>query len=121
MLKDTIVAAVGKAKLALTDLAVPAQLVVRGEVSYIPGVPVSPDETSHSVKVVMTKYAIGEIDGDRIQASDLKGLSFPELNVPTPKIDDRLIVGSSTYRILYNELVMAGDVPVLSQMQLRPV
>lgn len=120
MLKDAISSAVAKAKVAIGDLATPAQLVVRDVQSYIPGVPVSPDETSFGISIVITKYSIKEIDGDRIQATDLKGLTFKELGVPTPKPNDRITVGSATYRVMYNEPVMAGDDPVLSQLQLRP-
>jgi hypothetical protein len=120
VLKEAVLKAVESAKVALSDLAVPAVLRSIGEISYIPGVPVSPDTTNHAVTAVVTSYDVKEIDGDRIQASDVKGILFPEVDVPTPKLGDFLDVGTTSYRVMNCDHVYAGDSVALSQLHLRP-
>lgn len=119
MLKSTVLNAVAVAKRAVQDLAVPAVLVQRGEVSHVPGLAPDYPVVNSAVQVVITEYDSKEIDNDRILASDLQGLIFPETGQPVPKPNDQLRVGVVTYRIIQNRRVMAGDSLALSQTQLR--
>lgn len=119
MLKAAILKAAQSAKSALTDLAVPGQLRVAQEASYAPGNPVSQDYVTYNVRVVVSGYAVTEIDGDRIQASDVKGILFAEPGMPAPNVGDQVLIGASTYRVLHNDRVMAGDEVVISQLHLR--
>lgn len=119
MLKQTIINAVSAAMTALGDLAVPATLLVASAVSYIPGVPVTPESVSYSVRVVLTSFTLKEIDGDRIQSSDVKAILMADQSVPAPSVGDQLLVNQSTYRILHCDRAMAGDAVVLTQLHLR--
>lgn len=126
-LQSTILAAVAKAKLAIGDLVEPCHLVQRGEAVVTPGSPPTYPEVIYNVGMTPTSYEALEIDGDRIKASDVKGLIFPEKGVPTPDTNDilRQLDGAGnvvrSFRIMYNDKVMAGSVVALSQVQMRPM
>ena len=126
MLKATILAAVESARKAVQDLAVECEHVVRGMPVHIPGVAPQHSETLTDVSVVFTRYETKEIDGDRIRASDYKGLLFPGSLTPVPDTNDFIRVAEDSkdvaagdYRVIYNDKVMAGDTVALSQLHLR--
>jgi len=76
--------------------------------------------------MVFTRFQSREIDNDRVQASDWRGIVFPnnyQLIFDTNDII-RVPVGlqnvlSGNYRIINDDKVMAGDTVVLHQLQLR--
>lgn len=119
MLKQQVLDSVKAVKLAVQDLAVDATLVVRGDPTYVPGSAPTYGTSNVAVKVVLSSFEFKEIDGDRIRASDVQGLVFPEEGKPIPKPNDQLTISSVTYRIISNERVMAGDEAALSRLQLR--
>ena len=126
MLKDKILAAVRQAKAAVQDLAVVVSHIKRGAAVYVPGTAPSHSETSTAVSIVFTRFQTREIDEDRIQASDWRGLVFPESGLPDFNSNDliRVPVGlqditAGDYRIVINDKVMAGDAVALHQLQLR--
>jgi hypothetical protein len=125
VLKAQILSAIAVAKSAVQDLAVVVQHVKRGAVVHVPGTaPVYP-ETLTSVSVVFTKFDVKDIDGQRVIATDWKGLVFPEtglqplpndvLRVPTGLTD----IAAGDYRILDNDQVNVGDTVALHQLHLR--
>lgn len=124
MLKSQVLAAIKTAKSAVQDLAVNCQYVVRTIPEYVPGTTVVPTETSTDVSVVFTKFGITEIDGERIQASDWKGLVFPESNLDFDtnhiiRVSTNVNIPAGDYRIIINDKVMVGDTIGLHQLQLR--
>ena len=119
MLKAQILSAVAIVKTAVQDLVFDAKMVVRGASVHVPGSAPSYPETLYDVKVFWSSYKAKEIDNDRILASDMQGLIFPETEKPVPKPNDMIRVGSTNYRIIMNDKVMAGDEVALSQVQLR--
>lgn len=112
-------AGVAAAKVAVQDLAIDATLTRQGAAVQIPGQAPEYPQDDYEVKVVLTSYKASEIDGDRILASDVLGLIFPETDVPVPQPNDFLAIGEISYRIIYNDKIMAGDTVALSQVQLR--
>lgn len=125
MLKAQILSAIAVAKSAVQDLAVVVQHVTRGAVVHVPGTaPVYP-ETLTSVSVVFTKFDVKDIDGQRVIATDWKGLVFPESGLqPLPNDLLRVPAGltdipAGDYRILDNDQVTVGDTVALHQLHLR--
>lgn len=121
MLKHSVLSAVASAKRAMGDLAVNAELVQRGTATVVPGSPPVYGEQVHPIRVVLTTYMAKEIDGERILASDVQGLIFPEPGVPVPEPNFFVRVGTKTWRVIHNNKAMAGDEVALSQVQLRRV
>lgn len=119
MLKATVLMAVAKAKVAVQDLAEDAVLMKRVPAPHVPGQAAGHVSTPYPIKLVRTSYHAREIDGDRIRASDYKGLVFTEIHGKIPEPNDLVNVGPLSYRVLVNDKVMAGDSVALSQLQLR--
>lgn len=119
MHRETVLAGVARAKSAIQDLAIPATLVTRGAAVQVPGSTPTYPETTSAIKIVLSGYTAKEIDGERVRASDLAGLIFPETGHPVPQPNDRVVVDSVSYRIIQNNKVMAGNEVALSQVQLR--
>lgn len=126
MLKSAILAGVAQAKIALQDLAMAVSHVARGAAVHVPGQAPSYPETITAVSMVFTRFEAREIDDDRIQASDWRGLVFPVATLPDFNANDiiRVPVGlrdvrSGDYRIIADDKVMAGDTVALHQLQLR--
>lgn len=125
MLKTQVLNAVKAAKSAVSDLAIVVQHVKRGAAVHVPGTPTTYPETLTDATIVFVRYDSKEVDGQRVLASDWKGLVFPEdgmhpmpndiIRVPTGLTD----IASGDYRILDNDQVMAGDTVALHQLQLR--
>lgn len=126
MLKAVVLAGVAKAKEAVQDLAVLVKHVKRGAVVHVPGsAPVYP-ETLTDVSMVLTRFQSREIDNDRVQASDWRGLVFPASTLPVFNTNDviRIAAGlqdllAGDYRIVNDDKIMAGDTVALHQLQLR--
>lgn len=126
MLKSKILAAVGQAKVALQNLAIRVNHVARGAAVFVPGEAPTYLETVTAVSMVLTRFGAREIDGDRIQASDWRGLVFPETGLGDFNTNDIIRVASGLqdmlpgdYRIVVDDKVMAGDAVALHQLQLR--
>lgn len=128
MLKASLLSAVNASKRAVQDLAVLAVLIRRGDPVHVPGSAPTYPEVTEIVSIVPVAYKISEIDGDRIKASDIKGLVFPEAEstIALPNDIIRIAQVSSApgfpngdYRVILNDKVMAGDMVALSQLQLR--
>lgn len=124
MLKAQVLSAIRTAKSAVQDLAVACQYIVTVIPEYIPGSTVTPTESATDVSVVFTKFGITEIDGERIQASDWKGLVFPESNLDFDtnhviRVSTNTNISAGDYRIIANDKVMVGDTVGLHQLQLR--
>lgn len=126
MLKSTVLNAVQAAKTAVQDLAFGAKLVIRGAANHVPGQKPTYSETLHDIKIVPSKFEDKEIDGERIRATDLRWLVFPEPGYPIPSTNDLVRLSTAVgefragdYRIVNNDKVMAGDSTALSQLQIR--
>lgn len=125
MLKTQILNAVKAAKSSLGDLVIVVKHVKRGAAVHVPGTPTTYPETLTDASIVIVKYDSKEVDGQRILASDWKGLVFPEDGMhPMPndiiRVPDGLTdIASGDYRVLDNDQVMAGDTVALHQLQLR--
>lgn len=122
-LKEVVLSAVAKTKVVLGDLIVTAKLVKRGPATYVPGGTPTYSETVDSIKLAIVAYESQEIDGDRIQASDMQGLVWPEdafVDVATNDELQATVKGvSNTYRVMRNIPVFAGDTIALHQLHLR--
>lgn len=125
MLKTQVLNAVKAAKSALSDLVVTVSHVQRGVAVHVPGTAPTYPETLTDVSIVFVKYESKEIDGQRVLASDWKGLVFPEDSVnPLPNDIIRVPSGltdllAGDYRIIDNDKTMAGDTVALHTLQLR--
>lgn len=126
MLKQQILAAVAKAKIAVQDLAIVVDHVARGAAVHVPGSAPTYPETVTDVSIVFTRFEAREVDDDRVQASDWRGLVFPETGLPDFNTNDIIRVASGLqdvvsgdYRIVMDDKVMAGDAVALHQLQLR--
>jgi hypothetical protein len=125
-LKAKIIAAVEKARIAVDDLKI-STTHVRRVATHVPGAAPTVAETlTPNVSVLFTRYDAKEIDGDRVLSSDWRGLVFPLTALPDIRVSDQIRVAATTgdviagsYRVMYNEKVMAGDKVVLHQVQLR--
>lgn len=128
MLKAVVLAGVAKTKEAVQDLAVLVKHVKRGTVTHVPGsAPVYP-ETLTDVSMIFTRYQSREVDNDRIQASDWRGIVFPATSLPVFNTNDviRIATGlqdiiAGDYRIINDDKIMAGDTVALHQLQLRRI
>jgi len=128
VLKAVVLAGVAKAKEAVQDLAVLVKHVKRGTVTHVPGsAPVYP-ETLTDVSMIFTRYQSREVDNDRIQASDWRGIVFPATSLPVFNTNDviRIATGlqdiiAGDYRIINDDKIMAGDTVALHQLQLRRI
>jgi hypothetical protein len=125
-LKETVISAVATAERAIGNLKIKGQLTRRTSAPYVPGQVPVPNTSVSPVSVVLTSYKTMEIDGDRIRASDILGLVFPNDVQMVPDTDDVIdtyikdtTTISATYRVIYNDKVYAGDEVALSQLQLR--
>jgi len=123
MLKHTVLSAVARTKVILQDLIVVATLVKRGSATYVPGGTPTYDETSDSIRLAVLGFESQEIDGDRIQASDMQGLVWPEdafVDVSPNDLLQATVKGkSNTFRVITNKPVMVGDTIALHQLHLR--
>jgi hypothetical protein len=126
MLKSSILAAIGKVKSAVQDLAITVSHVVRGAAVHVPGSAPTYPETSTDVSIVIVKFQAKEIDGDRIQASDWLGLVFPRSDFLDFNANDVIRIpgglvniAGGDYRIINNDKVLVGDTVALHQLQLR--
>jgi hypothetical protein len=124
--KSKILTAVAQAKVAVQDLAVVVSHIKRGAAVHVPGTAPSHSETFTAVSIVFTRFEAREVDQDRIQASDWRGLVFPETGLSDFNTNDIIRVPSGLqditagdYRIVNDEKVMAGDAVALHQLQLR--
>lgn len=93
---------------------------------FVPGNAPTYPETVTAVSIVFIKFQVKEVDGDRIQSSDWRGLVFPETGLPDFNTNDVIRVPSGLkdiingdYRILDDDKVMAGDTVALHQLHLR--
>lgn len=122
-LKETVLAGVAKAKTSLQNLIVSATLIKRGNATYVPGTDPTYSETSDTISLVITTFRTEEIDGDRIRATDMQGIVFPEdafVDVVTNDLITASVRGiMNTYRVVQNIPIMAGDTIALHQMVLR--
>lgn len=112
--------------MAIQDLAVLVKHVKRGASVHVPGSAPTYPETLTDVSMVFTRFESREVDGDRIQASDWRGLVFPASTLPIFNANDviRIATGfqdvaAGDYRIINDDKVMAGDTVALHQVQLR--
>lgn len=126
MLKAVILAGVAKAKEAIQDLAVTVKHVKRGAVTHVPGSAPAYPETLTDVSMVLTRFQSREVDNDRIQASDWRGIVFPTTSLPVFNANDVIRVATGLqdiiagdYRIINDDKIMAGDTVALHQLQLR--
>jgi hypothetical protein len=126
VLKAVVLAGVAKAQAAIQDLAVSVKHVKRGAVIHVPGSAPTYPETLTNVSMVFTRYQSKEIDNDRIQASDWRGIVFPASTLPVFNTNDiiRIAAGlqdiiAGDYRIINDDKIIAGDTVVLHQLQLR--
>lgn len=125
-LKATVLDAVQTAEVAVDDLKIAAKHVRRSAAVYVPGsVPTYP-ETLTDVYLVMTRFESKEVDGDRVMASDWKGLVFYKPTLPDFQVGDLIrfamdtdLVKAGDYRITYDDKVMAGGAVALHQLYLR--
>lgn len=120
MLSDDVLAAVqsSAALLKANGLTATATLLSRTNPSvYTPGQAVTQTETSHSVDAVVTSYDEKEIDGDRVQATDVKViLVAPPV---TPKVNDVMVVDGVRRRVVMPKLIMIGSQLAAAELQLR--
>ena len=120
MLSDDVLAAVqsSAALLKAHGLTATATLLSRTNPSvYTPGQTVTQTETSHSVDAVVTSYDEKEIDGDRVQATDVKViLVAPPV---TPKVNDVMVVDGVRRRVVMPKLIMIGSQLAAAELQLR--
>lgn len=127
MLKDQVIAAVRKAVSQIESLAVVASLIKISASTYIPGQKYVPAETVYGVAVFFVAYEASEIDGDRVRASDWKGLVVSNSNTPDMAVGDLIRiqgmdnVPSGDYRIGFDDKVMVGATVLLHQLNLRKV
>lgn len=119
MLKSTILSAIAAAKIACQDVLIKAQLVVQSELIYEPGTEPYYEEEVYGISIYYDKFESKEIDGDRVLNSDLKGIIFPEDDVPVPQPNNVIRDGNTDYRIIFNDKVVVGASIALSQVQLR--
>ena len=119
MLKSTVMSAVVQLKLALQDLLVDSTLVRRTYGEHVPGQAPTPTEQSTSVKVALTRFKSSEVDGDRVKATDYRGIVFPEDLIP--EVNDLITVDSmsKTFRVINDDKVMVGDQVAVTVLQLR--
>lgn len=120
MLNADILSAVQQSAKVLRDggLTATAQLLIRDNpTTYTPGQSITQTETSHTVDAVITSYAEKEIDGDRIQATDLKAILVAP--AVTPNVNDILVVNGVRRRIVRPNLIMVGDTVAAAELQLR--
>jgi len=126
VLKAAILAGVERARLAIQDLAVQVKHVKRGATVFVPGSAPTYPETLTDVSMVFTRFESREIDSDRIQASDWRGLVFPANTLPIFDTNDVIRVATDfqdlvagDYRVINDDKIMAGDTVALHQLQLR--
>lgn len=126
MLKSQVLAAVSKAKLAVQDLAITVQHVKRTVKPFIPGSAPTYSESIAPVYMVFTKFNSTEIDNDRVQSTDWRGLVFPRGDLTDFNVSDIIRVGTGfahiaagDYRILNDDKITVGDTVALHQLQLR--
>lgn len=125
-LKETVLKGVATAERSIQNLKISGQMIRRTPGAYVPGqVPASVTDI-YPISLVITSYKTFEIDGDRIRASDILGLVFPNDAQITPEADDLVDTFAkdgktitASYRVIYNDKVYAGDEVALSQLQLR--
>ena len=121
MLKATMLDAVRSAKTALQDLAQDATLYRRTTPTYVPGQPVSYEDTAGvAVKLVVVQFDRHEIDGSRVQYGDRKGVLISDEDVSTTKVGDKVVLGSSSYVIVNPELFSIGSEVAVVQFHMRP-
>lgn len=122
-LKETVLAGVAIAKTRLQNLIVSATLVKQGDATYVPGTDPTYPQTTDKISLVITNFRTEEIDGDRIRATDMQGLVFPEdafVDVVTNDLLTATVRGvANTYRVMQNIPIMAGDTIALHQLVLR--
>lgn len=125
-LKASILDAVQAAEEAVDDLKIAAQYVKRGAAVYVPGFAPTYPETLTDVYVIMVRFESREVDGDRIMASDWKGIVFYKPTLPEFQLNDMIRfaddhgdVKAGDYRITYNDQVTVGGRTALHQLHLR--
>jgi hypothetical protein len=120
MLTSTFKAAVRDIERALEDLAIDVTFESTAQsTTYVPGQSQSPDTSSYSIKGVITSYKSHEIDGDRIRGDDIQLLVFA-MDAPLPKSNDYTSYDGRKYRVVNSKPVFAGNVHLISTVQLRP-
>lgn len=125
-LKATVLSAVQSAEEAVDDLKIAAKYVKRSAAVHVPGSVPTYSETLTDVFVVMTRFESREVDGDRVMASDWKGLVFYKPSLPVFQLNDLIRfttdfgdVKAGDYRIVYNDQVTVGGRTALHQLHLR--
>lgn len=125
-LKAVVLSAVQTAEVAVEDLKIPAKHVRRTAPVHVPGSPPTYSEILTDVFVVMTRFESKEVDGDRVMASDWKGLVFYRPDLPMFQVNDFIRfaeafddVPGGDYRIRYDDQVSAGGRTALHQLHLR--
>ena len=122
MLQATVLKGVQTAKKALGDLAINCILKSRTPAAYVPGQPVSYNESSKTVKGVVTKYRKDEIDGTMIQSHDVLIILFLNDDLSgIPKLNDTVTANGVVYRVMSNNPMFAGSEIAFNMIQGRPV
>ena len=118
MLKADVLAAVTAARDAVQDLATEVSVTKRTAAAHVPGTPPVYTETVILMKLVIVDYSEKEIDGERVRASDQKGILFPIDGYI--EVNDTLAFNGREWRVLSNKPTLVGTAIAVHTLQLRP-
>lgn len=109
-------------------MIIQCEYVQRVPAAYVPGQSPTFVTTVISIGLIPTRYEDKEIDGDRIRATDWRGLVIASDLVTDFKVNDVIRVGvkipaidmlAGDYRINYDDKVSVGGKTILHQLNLR--
>ena len=120
MLKDDVVRAVDDARAILQREGILVEVPVTKRVKQVHarGTPQGYDDTIVNMVMAITAFDEKEIDGDRVFASDLKGVLFPiDGDVG---VNDLVEFVGKLYRIERNAPTLIGTAVLINTLTLRP-
>lgn len=87
---------------AVGDLAVTATVrrVRPGEFDPVTGAPERIVEEWRDVPAIVTEYKAGEVDGERVRATDRRLLLKASTTLPEPLPGDLIVVGHESYTVI---------------------
>lgn len=118
MLKADVLSAVIAAREAIQDLVTEVSVTTRTVNPHMPGQPTTYTEVVKTMKLAVVEYTDREIDGERVRATDMKGILFPMDGFVS--VNDTIAFNGQSLRVLNNKPTMVGEAVAVNTLQMRP-
>ena len=84
--------------------------------AFVPGTGVTKTDTTYTASLIVDNYSAAEIDGNTVQAGDMKVISYSST---APEVDDTATVNGTKYRVMRIDPIAPDSTVVAYELQFR--